>query len=88
MLDNIVDSSINCCVGFFGGSIDLDIVARGGKCFVGVHGDEQEKAGRDGVGREAEEEELHATGTSSCGARRGDDVRGSPVFRPKLLWSV
>lgn len=62
-----------------GGGGYINIVACGGKGLVGVEGDEQEEAGRDGVGREAEEEELLPTGTSSCGARRGVDVRGNGI---------
>lgn len=39
----------------------INIVACGGKGLVGVKGDEQEEAGRDGVGREAEGKELLPT---------------------------
>lgn len=62
-----------------GGGGDLNIVACGGKGLVGVKGDEQEEAGRDGVGREADGEKFLPTGTSSCGVRRGVDVRGNGI---------
>lgn len=48
-------------VGFIGCGGDFDIVACGSKGLVGVQGDEQKEAGCDGVGREAEEEELYPT---------------------------
>ena len=62
-----------------GGGGYINIVACGGKGPVGVKGDEQEEAGRDGVGRESEGEKFLSTGTSSCGARRGVDVRGNGI---------
>lgn len=44
-----------------GGGGYINIVARGGKGLVGIKGNEQEEASRDGVGRESEGEELLPT---------------------------
>ena len=60
-MDYIADGVANRGGGMLGGGGYINIVARGGKGLVGVEGDEQEEAGRDGVGREAEGEELLPT---------------------------